>query len=69
MPDRSQIRVKMEPRNIVFLDNIMEGYDGLCIVSTGKSGTGEVTVHVTPDTYDEVMDILRNLPWPMSILD
>jgi len=66
--DKYQILVRMEPREIVMLDNIIDGYDGLAIVSTGKSGTGEVTVHVTPDTYDDVMDILRNLPWEVTIL-
>jgi len=57
----------MEPKNIFFLDNIIEGYDGLGIVSTGNPGTGEVIVHVTPDTYADMMDILQNLPWPVSI--
>jgi hypothetical protein len=66
--EKCQIVVRMEPRDIVMLDNIIDGYDGLAIVSTGKSGTGEVTVHVTPDTYDDVMDILRSLPWELTIL-
>ncbi len=66
--DKCQIKIRMEPRNIFFLDNIMEGYDGLGIVSTGNPGTGEVVVHVTPETYAEVMDILQNLPWPVSII-
>ena len=68
MENKYQIKVKMEPREIVYLDNIIEGFDGAAIVSTGKSGTGEVTLHVTPDTYDEVMDILRNFPWQVSII-
>ncbi len=65
--DKLQIKVRMEPKNIFFLDNIIEGYDGLGIVSTGNPGTGEVIVHVTPDTYADMMDILQNLPWPVSI--
>lgn len=68
MDNKYRIRVKMEPREIVNLDNIIEGFDSLAIISTGKSGTGEVTLHVTPDTYDDVMDILRNFPWPLTIL-
>lgn len=68
MNNRCQIKVRMEPRQIVMLDNIIEGYDCLAIVSTGKSKTGEVILHVTPDTYDDVMAILQNLPWPITIL-
>lgn len=68
MNNRCQIKVRMEPRQIVMLDNIIEGYDCLAIVSTGKSKTGEVTLHVTPDTYDDVMGILQNLPWKISFL-
>lgn len=66
--EKCSIKVKMEPRDIVYLDNIIEGFDSLAIVSTGKSGTGEVTLHVTPDTYDDVMKILERFPWPLTIL-
>ncbi|WP_418792299.1 DUF4911 domain-containing protein [Phosphitispora sp. TUW77] len=66
--NKFQIKIRMEPKNIFFLDNIMEGYDGLGIVSTGNPGTGEVVIHVTMDTYAEVLDILQNLPWPVSII-
>lgn len=69
MENKYRIKVKMEPREIVYLDSVIEGFDGVAIVSTGKSGTGEVTLHVTPDTYDEAMGILRNLPWSLTILD
>ena len=65
--DKLQIKIRMEPKDIFFLDNIIEAYDGLAIVSTGNPGTGEVIVHVTPDTYADVMDILQNLPWSVSI--
>lgn len=67
--NKFKIKVKMEPREIVYLDNIIEGFDGLAIVSTGKSGTGEVTLHVTPDTYDEVMLILKNFPLPLTVFE
>ncbi|MDT3699138.1 MAG: DUF4911 domain-containing protein [Thermincola sp.] len=68
MNNKCQIKVRMEPRQIVMLDNLIEGYDGLAIVSTGKGKTGEVTLHVTPDTYDDVMGILRAFPWPITFL-
>ncbi|PKM79694.1 MAG: peptidase U32 [Firmicutes bacterium HGW-Firmicutes-14] len=61
------IKIRIDPKYIFFLDNVIEGYDGLAIVSTGNPKTGEVTVYVTPDTYDDVMGILENLPWPVQI--
>lgn len=63
-----QIKVKMHLHDIFMLDNLIEGYDGLAIVSNGKAKTGEVTLHVTPDTYEDVMGILRNFPRPVTIL-
>lgn len=58
----NRIYIKMEPKEIVYLDNILEGFDGLGIVSTGNPKTGEVYIHVTPDTRDEVLEILNNFP-------
>lgn len=66
--NKCEIKVRMELKDIVFLDNIIEGYDSLAVVSNGKLKTGEVTLHVTPDTYDDVLDILRNFPWPITII-
>jgi len=66
--EKNKIVVKMDLENIVMLDNIIEGFDGLAIVSNGKSKTGEVTLHVTPDTYDDVMAILTNFPRPLTIM-
>ncbi len=65
---KHRIKLRMEPEKIFMLDNIIEGYDGLGIVSTGNPKLGEVVVHVTPDTYDEVREIIRNLPWPVTVL-
>ncbi|ADG82742.1 peptidase, U32 family protein [Thermincola ferriacetica] len=61
----NKIYIKMDPRDIIYLDNIMEGFDGLGIVSTGNPKTGEVYIHVTPDTRDEVLEILQNFPRPL----
>lgn len=66
--EKNKIKVKMDLENIVMLDNIIEGFDGLAIVSNGKGKTGEVVLHVTPDTYDDVMAILQNFPRPLTII-
>ena len=67
--NKCQIRIRIEPQKIHYLDNLIEGFDGLAIVSTGNPKTGEVTVHVTPDTFDDVMGILKEIPWPVQIIE
>jgi hydrogenase maturation factor len=58
----------MNPREIVFLDNIIQAYDGLGLVTTTDAAAGEVVIHVTEGTRDEVMKILRNFPRNIEIL-
>jgi len=65
----NKIRVRLDPKDIIMLDNIIEGFDGLGIVSTGNPKTGEVVVHVTPDTRDEVLEILKRFPKGIELLD
>lgn len=65
----NRIRVRLDPKDIIMLDNIIEGYDGLGIVSTGNPKTGEVVVHVTPETRGEVLEILKNFPRGIELLE
>lgn len=65
----NKIRVRLDPKDIIMLDNIIEGFDGLGIVSTGNPKTGEVVVHVTPDTRDDVIEILKRFPWGLELLE
>lgn len=65
----NKIRVRLDPKDIIMLDNIIEGFDGLGIVSTGNPKTGEVVVHVTPDTRNDVMEILKRFPKGIEFLD
>ena len=66
--NKYQIKVRIDPRNIYVLDDIIEGYDGLGLVTTINAKMGEVVVHVTPDTYDDIMTILQNFPYPITII-
>ncbi|NLK51891.1 MAG: DUF4911 domain-containing protein, partial [Syntrophomonadaceae bacterium] len=52
-PDQAegyQIVLQIKPEDIDFLTRIIEGFDGLGIVSTIDPGQGLVVVWVTPDT-------------------
>lgn len=57
-----KIYVKVEPDKIIYLDRIFEGHDGLGIVSTIDGKTGDVVIHVTPDTRKEVLELLEHVP-------
>jgi putative protease len=56
------IMLRVDPKRINFLNQIMEGYEYLGVVTTLSRGTGMVVIRVTPDTEGEVREILANLP-------
>lgn len=66
--DKGKIKLRMNPREIVYLDNIIQAYDGLGLVTTTDAAAGEVVIHVTDGTRDEVMKILNNFPKNIEIL-
>lgn len=63
------IFARMNPKDIGFLDKIMEAYDGLAIPSTHDGKSGELHIHVTKETKEDVLEILRNFPRPIEILE
>lgn len=56
-----KIFLRVLPKDIHYLNRIMEGYEYLGVVSTVQRDQGLVVVRVTPDTYTDVLDILNNL--------
>ncbi|NLT96207.1 MAG: DUF4911 domain-containing protein [Clostridia bacterium] len=57
-----KILIKVDPKDIAFLTKIFEGYDGLAVVSTLDREKGLVALTVTPETKEDVLEILRNFP-------
>ncbi|WP_110953181.1 DUF4911 domain-containing protein [Anaerosinus massiliensis] len=55
------VKIKINPKDINFFNRIMEGYEYLGIVSTLNKKDGIVVVRTTPDTYDEVREIVNHL--------
>ena len=55
------VKIKINPKDINFFNRIMEGYEYLGIVSTLNKKDGTVVVRTTPDTYDEVREIIDHL--------
>jgi len=60
-----KIMLKVNPKDIAFINKIFEGYDGLAIVTTNSVKEGLITISVTPETKEDVLEILRNFPKPV----
>ena len=55
------VKIKINPKDINFFNRIIEGYEYLGMVSTLDKQAGIVIVRTTPDTYDEVREIIDHL--------
>lgn len=64
-----EIYVKVSPANIDLLTKLIEGYDNLGIVSTIDRTKGIVIIRGTVDTYPELDEVLKHLPFEIERLD
>ena len=64
----SVVFVQIAPAYIDMLSKIIEAYEHLGIVSTIDAKAGHAVIRATPDTLDEVLKILANLPFPMEVV-
>lgn len=62
------IRIRIDPKNINYLNRIMEGYEYLGVVTTINREEGLLMIRVTPDTSNEVKKILAKLPIPYDFV-
>lgn len=67
MKMKSEIKAQVAPENIDMLTKIIEAYDNLGIVSTIDRQQGLVIIRGTEDTYPELVEILRHLPFPLLL--
>ena len=65
---REKILVRIDPKYIHYIGSVMEGYEHLGVVSTVRGEKDLIVIRVTPDTYDEVLDIIKNLPITAEIV-
>lgn len=59
--ETKEILIRVQSKDIDYINKIIEAYEGLGLVHTVNRGEGIVAVHVTPDTAGDVRDILANL--------
>lgn len=66
---KNEIVARVSPDRIDMLTKLVEAYDNLGIVSTLDQTSGLVVIRVTSDTWTEMLEILKNLPFPITIQD
>ena len=64
--DRSIIYLRVAPERIADVNWIMEH---LALVTTEDPREGVVKLLGTPDTYNDVMEIIENMPFTVEILE
>lgn len=67
--DRSIIYLRVAPERIADVNWIMEGYEHLALVTTEDPREGVVKLLGTTDTYNDVMEIIENMPFTVEILE
>lgn len=67
--DRSIIYLRVAPERIADVNWIMEGYEHLALVTTEDPREGVVKLLGTPYTYNDVMEIIENMPFTVEILE
>lgn len=65
LEDRSTIYAKVAPERIADVNWIMEGYEHLALVNQ----EGIILLRGTPDTYNDVLEIVENMPFSVEILE
>ena len=66
---KDMIYIKVAPEHIADVNWIMEGYEYLALVGTVDGKAGLVKLYATPDTYDDVLKIIENMPFDVEIIE
>lgn len=62
-----KIYAVVEPKKIDMLSKLIEGFEGLGIVSTIDQHKGLVLIRTTTDTGDDLLEILKQMPFPVQV--
>ena len=67
-----KIFFRVDPRRIVDLKSLLEGYEGLLVLRTRDPDAGIIELIISPDFHMDVQGILKNLStsiWMESVQD
>ena len=67
MIDCLRIEAEIDPRDICFLNGVIEGYDDMAILRTLDSSRGLVEILASPCYQDEIYELLNSLQAEMPI--
>jgi hypothetical protein len=63
------IYIQIEPKYVNYVNRIMEGYEYLGVVSTLDRRAGILQIRATPDTVNEVREILDHIPIALQYVE
>lgn len=63
-----RVYIKVNPRDVNYVNRILEGYEYLGVLTTIDKKLGTCIVNSTADTRDEVILLLTRLDCPVTIL-
>ncbi|GAV22429.1 DUF4911 domain-containing protein [Carboxydothermus pertinax] len=69
MNKQETVLVEVNPREIVFLDFLLEGFNGLGIGHTVDPKKARVAIYTTETMREELIATLKNLPLEIKIID
>ncbi len=64
---KDELYAIVTPDKIDILTKLIEAYDHLAVVSTLDRSRGLVIMRATEDNYNELEEILANLPFPIEV--
>ena len=67
MVDCLRIEAEIDPRDICFLNGVLEGYDSMGVLRTLDSSRGLVEILASPCYQDEIYKLLNSLQAEMPI--
>jgi hypothetical protein len=59
--ETKHIYLEVTPKNIVYLDSIIEAYEGIAVIRTIDAERGHVELTIPSYFYEDVTQILKNL--------
>lgn len=65
--DTQQIKVKVPPEEIVFMDMVFKSYEGLASLTVSSMETGVILLEVTAGTRKDVLAILADFSQRFSV--
>ena len=66
--DTILIRARVNPREICYLTDILEGYPGYVVMRTENVKKGLIQFWIAPDFYDDVIEILDDLKEEINLV-